>query len=101
MEWGMEVQLVDKWTLFPAFGKADPCTQTAYVRNDLPRRVQSFVAAHELYHLSDTTSWWLWREIKATLCVDWKHWIGLLLCITMSLTLERLKFYATRFKLGK
>ncbi|MGD9031929.1 MAG: hypothetical protein PVH02_04640 [Desulfobacteraceae bacterium] len=42
----MEVQLVDKWTLFPAFGKADPCTQTAYVRNDLPRRVQSFVAAH-------------------------------------------------------
>ena len=97
----MKVQLVDKWTLFPAFGKADPYTQTAYVRNDLPESVQSFVAAHELYHLRDKTKWWLWREIKATLCVDWKHWKGLLLCVTMSLTVERLKFYGTRFKLGK
>jgi hypothetical protein len=101
MEWGMKVQLVDKGTLFPAFGKADPHTQTAYVRNDLPKSVQSFVAAHELYHLSDKTNWWLWREIKATLCVDWRHWKGFLLCVTMSMRVERLKFYATRLRLGK
>jgi Zn-dependent peptidase ImmA (M78 family) len=58
MEWGMKVQLVDKGMLFPAFGKADPHTQMAYVRNDLPKSVQSFVAAHELYHLSDKTMGW-------------------------------------------
>ena len=101
MERGMKVQLVDKWTLFPAFGRADPHTQTAYVRNDLPKSVQSFVAAHELYHLSDKTKGWLWREIKATLCIDWRHWKGFLLCVTMSMRVERLKFYATRLRLGK
>ena len=101
MEWGMKVQFVDKWTLFPAFGKADLCTQTAYVRNDLPRPVQEFVTAHELYHLNDKTKGWLLRELRATLCVACKHWKGFLLCAMMSLTVERLKFYATRFKLGK
>ena len=101
MEWGMKVQFVDKWRLFPAFGKADPYTQTAYVRNDLPKSVQSFVAAHELYHLSDTAKWWVWREIQATLCIDWKHWKGLLLCAFMSMRVARLKFYATRLRLEK
>jgi hypothetical protein len=101
MEWGMKVQLVDKRMLFPAFGKADPSTQTAYVRNDLPKSVQSFVVAHELYHLSDKTKWWLWREIKATLCIDWRHWKGFLLCAFMSMRVARLKFYATRLRVGK
>jgi len=100
MVWGMKVQLVDKHMLFPAFGKADQDTQMAYVRNDLPKSVQAFVAAHELYHLSDKTTWWLWREIKATLCIDWRHWKGFLLCVALSMRVERLKFYATRIRLG-
>jgi hypothetical protein len=97
----MKVQRVDKWTLYPAFGRADPFTQTAYVRNDLPMSVQSFVAAHEIYHLRDKAGWWLWREIKATLCIDWKHWKGFLLCVAMSMRVERLKFYATRLRQGE
>lgn len=97
----MIVQYVDKSALSPAFGKADPYKQTAYVRNDLPKPVQEFVAAHELYHLRDKTTWWLLREIRATLCVDWRHWKGFLLCAFMSMRLERLKFYASRFRLGK
>lgn len=101
MELCMKVQFVDKWTLFPAFGKADPYEQIAYVRNDLLKPVQEFVAAHEVYHLGDKTKGWMLREIRATLCIDWKHWKGFLLCAMMSLTVERLKFYATRFKLGK
>jgi hypothetical protein len=101
MELGMKVQHVDKSTLFPAFGKADSYKQIAYVRNDLPKPVQEFVTAHELYHLGDKTKGWFLREIRATLCVDWKHWKGFLLCAFMSMGLERLKFYASRFKLGK
>jgi hypothetical protein len=97
----MKVQLVDKSALFPAFGKADPYKQIAYVRNDLPKSVQEFVTAHEVYHLGDKTKGWLLREIKATLCVDWKHWKGFLLCAIMSMHMERLKFYASRFRLGK
>ena len=97
----MKVQHVDKSTLFPAFGKADPYKRIAYVRNDLPKSVQSFVAAHELYHLDDKTQGWLLREIKATLCIDWKHWKGFLLCAFISMRLERLKFYVARFRLGK
>ena len=101
MELGMRVQHVDKSALFPAFGKADPSTQTAYVRKDLPRPVQAFVAAHEEYHLGDKSNGWLLREIRATLCVDWKHWKGFLLCVIMSMRAQRLKFYATRLRLGK
>lgn len=97
----MEVRYVDKLVLFPAFGKAHLEKQIAYVRNDLPKAVQDFVAAHEVYHLSDKSGSWIWREIKASLCIDWKHWRGFILCAIMSLTLERLKFYASRFKVTK
>jgi hypothetical protein len=97
----MKVQFVEKWTLFPAFGKADTHKKTAYVRNDLPKSVQAFVAAHEVYHLGDKTRGWFLREIRAILCIDWKHWKGFLLCVIMSLTMERLKFYVTRLRLGK
>ena len=65
---------------------------------DLPKLVEDFVAAHEVYHLTDRSKWWLWREIKANLCVGWRHWRGFILCVAMSLTVERLKFYADRFK---
>ena len=101
MELGMKAQYVDKSALFPAFGKADPYTKTAYVRNDLPKPVQAFVAAHELYHLGDKTKGWILREIRATLCVDWKHWKGFLLCVIMSMRVERLKFYGKRLRVGK
>jgi hypothetical protein len=97
----MQVQYVRKSSLFPAFGKADMEMQMAYVRNDLPKVVQEFVAAHEIYHLSDGSKWWIWREVKASLHIDWRHWRGFLLCAVMSLTPERLKFYAIRFKRGQ
>jgi hypothetical protein len=97
----MQVHYVNKPALFPAFGKADLERQIAYVRNDLPKVVQEFVTAHELYHLTDKSEWWIWREVKASVCVDWKHWWGFFLCAIMSLTLERLRFYATRFRRGQ
>ena len=97
----MQVQYVRKSNLFPAFGKADMEKQIAYVRDDLPKVVQEFVAAHEIYHLSDGSKWWIWREVKASLYIDWRHWKGFLLCAVMSLTRERLKFYANRLKHGQ
>lgn len=94
----MQVKYVDRSVVYPAFGQADVEKQIAYVRNDLPKLVEDFVAAHEVYHLTDRSKWWLWREIKANLCVGWRHWRGFILCVAMSLTAERLKFYADRFK---
>lgn len=93
---------VPKKEIAPAFGWANRRTQTAYVRADLPLSIRNFVAAHELYHLRDDAIWWVWREIKANVYAFFRHPIGGIGCIAMSLfSLERLKMYWKRFREGK
>ena len=81
-----------------AFGRADMRRGIAYVRNDLPECVQRFVRAHELYHLGDEAKWWVWREIKANLVGAWHEPWGFAVCVLMSLSLRRLRFYWWRIK---
>jgi hypothetical protein len=96
----MQIKYLKKENLYPAFGRADLKNQIAYVRNDLPKSVESFVLQHELYHLQDNAKWWIWRETKANLYGAWKHPIGFIICCFMSLSWSRLRFYLKRFKRG-
>jgi len=90
-----------KKELEPAFGYADIKNQTIYIRNDLPKVVQKFLEAHETYHLSDKTKWWVWRECLANAYGAYKHPFGFLYCCVLSLSWDRLKFYWDRIKRGK
>lgn len=91
---------VPKAQLGPRFGQADAAAQIAYVREDLPAVVRRFVTVHELYHLQDRATWWIWREIKANAAAAWKHPVGFMLCVCMSLSPSRLWFYLQRIKRG-
>jgi len=92
----MKVVYVGESTLYPAFGSADVESQIACVREDLPRLVKNFVAAHELYHLKDKAHWWVWKEIKANAAGALKHPIGFAACVLMSMRPYRLKYYRQR-----
>ncbi len=92
---------VSKNTLYPRFGVAYPQRGVAFVRNDLPGPAMKFVADHEQYHLKDKSRWWVWREIKANACGAWKHPLGFVVCVIMSLAPYRLKYYWQRMKQGK
>ncbi len=93
-----KVKFVSKKKLYPAFGEVK--NNTAYVRNDLPNSVKEFVKEHELYHLRDESKNWIWREIKANFYGLFKHPIGFVRCVIMSLSPHRLKFYFERFRVG-
>jgi len=98
----MKVQFVSKEKLFPRFGAAWPKPQIAWVRNDLPESVKKFTEVHEVYHLSDPAKWWVWREIKANFAGAWKHPIGAIYCMLLTIfSFDRLKFYWHRIKVGK
>ena len=84
--------------LYPRFGYALPAKQIAYVREDLPGCVKRFVTVHERYHLADNAQWWIWREIRANMVAALKHPVGFLVCVLLSLTLYRLKYYWQRMK---
>ena len=94
------VVYLPKSLLYPRFGQADMAGRIAYVRQDLPGMVRRFVAAHEIYHLHDDATWWLWREIKANAAAAWNHPLGFLLCACMSLSPSRLRYYLQRIKRG-
>ena len=83
--------------LYPRFGYAVPSEQKAFVREDLPTCVEAFVTVHELYHLKDRAKWWVWREVKANMAGAFRHPMGFLLCIGMSLSSARLGYYYKRF----
>lgn len=93
-----KIKYVSKKKLYPAFGAADIKKNTAYVRKDLPKVVKKFVKEHELYHLRDKSKVVLWREIKATFYGLFKHPLGFLLCLIMSLAPYRLKLYFNRIR---
>jgi hypothetical protein len=95
------ITYVNKEQIYPRFGYADPEANRAYVRNDLPKRVREFVAAHESYHLLDDAKWWVWREIKASVYAAWKYPIGFLRVCFMSLAPYRLKYYWDRITKGE
>ncbi len=85
-----------KERLGPRFGHVVPAEQVACVREDLPESVRKFVIAHELYHLKDRASWWVWREIKANASGALMHPVGFLACVLMSLAPYRLSYYWNR-----
>ena len=96
-----KIKYVSKKKLYPVFGEVDRKKNTAYVRKDLPKLVKRFVEEHELYHLKDKSKNWVWREIKANIYGAFKHPIGFIICVIMSLALYRLKFYFNRFMKGE
>jgi hypothetical protein len=91
-----EIMYQSKEDLFPKFGYASRDRKTAYVREDLPACVKDFVALHELYHLKDKSTWWIWREIKANAHGALHRPLGFLLCVLMSLQPYRLRYYWDR-----
>jgi hypothetical protein len=91
-----EIMYKSKEDLFPKFGYASRDRKTAYVREDLPACVRDFVALHELYHLKDKSTWWIWREIKANAHGALHRPLGFLLCVLMSLQPYRLRYYWDR-----
>jgi len=93
-----KIKYVSKNKLYPAFGEADIKKNTVYIRKDLPNVVKRFIKEHELYHIKDESKIILWREIKANIYGAIKHPLGFLLCIIMSLSPYRLKFYFNRFR---
>lgn len=95
-----EVILLNKERLRPRFGHAVPSKQMAYVREDLPKCVRTFVTFHELYHLRDKAKWWVWREVKAAMYGGLRHPIGLLVCLLMSLAPYGLSYYLERVREG-
>jgi hypothetical protein len=84
--------------LYPRFGLALPDKQVVYVRGDLPGSVKRFVIGHELYHLSDKAGWWIWREAKASVHAAFRHPIGFVACVLMSLAPYRLRYYGQRIR---
>jgi hypothetical protein len=95
------VAYASKEELHPRFGYAVLEIQLAYVRRDLPGCVREFVREHELYHLGDKSRWWLWREIRANAAGALKHPLGFALCLFLSLTPSRLRYYAERVRRGE
>lgn len=91
-----EIVYQRKEELFPKFGCAVGDKKTAYVREDLPLRVKDFVVHHELYHLRDKSTGWIWREIKANAYGASHQPIGFLLCVFLSLQPHRLRYYWRR-----
>ena len=93
-----KIKYVSKKKLYPAFGVVDIKGNTVYVRKDLPKIVRNFVKEHELYHLRDKSKVVLWREIKASVYGLFRHPLGFLLCVIMSLAPYRLKLYFNRIR---
>lgn len=89
-----------KEELRPMFGYAQD--DIAKVREDLRPLVKRFVRAHELYHLTDESTWggWIGREIRANLIPALQDPIGFFCTVVESLRPERLKFYLNRLKEG-
>ena len=100
------IKYVSKEKLYPAFGYAYVKEQEVHIRKDLPMTVQKFVLAHEIYHLKDLEKIyknnqkynWVWREIKANMYGGFKHPIGFIFTLLMSLQPYRLMFYLKRFR---
>jgi hypothetical protein len=94
------IRLVPKEKLYPAFGMSYSSGRIE-IRNDLPKNVRLFVQYHELYHLRDKATNWLWREIKANCYAFLKCPLGGILTVILSLHPDRLKYYWSRFKKGE
>jgi len=94
------ITYVKKEEIYPAFGICNSIGDIK-VREDLPQNVKWFVLEHEIYHSTDTSKFWLWREIKANWCGFKQHPIGFIVTVFMSLSPYRLKLYWQRFKNNK
>ena len=103
-----KISYVSKSKIYPAFGEALLNPPRIKVRKDLPNSVKKFILEHEEYHIRD----WerldkmnkeyncFWGEIRANFYAAFKHPLGFLLCVIMSLQPYRLKLYFDRFRYG-
>jgi len=97
----MKIKYVEKGFISPHFGRAYPQFRLALVRADLPKRVRRFVAIHELFHLHDCPTSWLWGEVKANLYAFIREPIGGVGCVWMTIfSMDRLKYYYERLRHG-
>lgn len=84
-----------------SYGLAWPHKRMAYVRADLPWPALKFVLCHEAFHLTDSATWWVWREIKANFHAALCHPWGALVCLAMTIASPaRWKYYAGRVVKG-
>lgn len=97
----LEINIVSKDKIYPAFGYAFPEKELIYIRVDLPYNLYKFVLSHEKYHITDKAKFWLWREIKANVVAAYKYPIGFIECLIMSLTYDRFKYYVKRIIKGE
>jgi len=88
---------VKKEAIYPAFGICSS-NGTIKIREDLPRPAKKFVLEHETYHITDKSTYWLWRELKANSYSAIQHPVGFIITAVMSLAPYRLKYYYQRFK---
>ncbi|MFH1982254.1 MAG: hypothetical protein ABIL58_10435 [Pseudomonadota bacterium] len=96
-----QIQYVAKKALHPKFGFNYPNRDTIQVRIDLPKSVIDFVIEHERYHLTDKSTWWVWREIKANWHAALRHPLGGLYTAALSLSPARIGYYISRFCSGE
>ena len=85
------IHYTSKEALYPKFGYTDG--KMIHIREDLSERVKEFVTAHEFYHIKDSSTNRLWREIKASVVPGVSDPIGLAATILASLRWYRIKFY--------
>lgn len=86
----MKIIMVNKSQLSPAFGMYHYATDTAEIRDDLPKSAEKFVIEHERGHSKGH------GEIMATLKAIPKHPFGFIITAFMSLAPYRLAYYWRR-----
>ena len=93
----MEIKYVPKKEIYPAFGFCD--STGIKVRDDLPGIVKEFVLEHETYHYKDIKhDAWYFRELRANSYAAYKHPLGFVATLIMSLAPYRLAYYWQRIK---
>ena len=64
---GVSISDVRDDLVYPAWGAAWPKSKRIWLSNKLSGSRWSFALEHELYHLFDQSTVWIWREIKANI----------------------------------
>jgi len=95
----MEIIILPKKELYPAFGKANLLTKTIYIRDDMVNTMAyKFLVCHEKYHVTSMIRNRLWAEITANCYAGIRHPIGIIIILFKSIfSLDRWKLYFKLF----
>ena len=95
----MNIIIVPKEKLYPAFGMADLETKTVYIREDMVDSIAfDFLLCHEKYHITSMIIPRLWAEITANFHAGIRHPIGFFVILWKSIfSLDRWKLYKRLF----